>query len=61
MTEHEIIQAIKDNKNVCWKNKAYKVILCGEYSLYTIFEYNESMCALMQSEYKDCFIEVNKQ
>ena len=56
MGELEIIEAIKAGKKVHWSNEGYKVILQGQYSLYTIFESNQSMCALMPSEYKDCFV-----
>ena len=58
MNESEIIEAIEKGKNVYWKNADYKVILRGQYSLYTVFKYNESIRALMTLEYKDCFIGV---
>ena len=58
MNESEIIEAIEKGKNVYWKNTGYKVILCGQYSLYTVFKYNDSIRALMTLEYKECFVGV---
>lgn len=58
MNESEIIEALEQGKNVYWKNAGYKVILCGRYSLYTVFKYNDPIRALMTSEYKECFIGV---
>ena len=58
MNESEIMEAIEKGKNVYWKNERYKVILCGRYSLYTVFKYNDSTRALVAMEYKNCFIGV---
>ena len=58
MDESEIIEAIEKGKNVYWQNERYKVILCGQYSLYTVLKYNDSIRALMTLGYKDCFIGV---
>ena len=51
----EIIQAIKQGKNVYWSNSAYRVFLENG-KLYEINAYNESMCGLQESQYKACFI-----
>lgn len=58
MNESEIFEAIEKGKNVYWKNASYKVILCGRYSLYTVFKPKRSIRALMTLEYKECFIGV---
>ena len=56
MTKLEIIQALNNGLKVYWSNTGYKVFLDNG-CLYTIFIYNDSMCGLNESEYKDCFIE----
>ena len=56
MTKLEIIQALNNGLKVYWSNTGYKVFLDNG-RLYTIFTYNDSMCGLQESEYKDCFIE----
>ena len=58
MTNQEILTALNNGKNVYWSNTAYKVFLQFG-TLYTINIYNDSMCGLQESEYKDCFIEEN--
>ena len=54
MNYNEIIQAIEQGKNVYWINSAYKVFLENGV-LYEINLYNDSMCKLQDSQYKDCF------
>ena len=56
MTKLEIMQALEQGQKVYWINSAYKVFLDNG-KLYEINVYNESMCSLQESEYKDCFIE----
>ena len=51
MSYLEIMQA-----KVYWINSAYKVFLENG-KLYEINVYNESMCSLQESQYKECFIE----
>lgn len=54
MTYSDIMQALKDNISVFWINPAYKVLLQnGE--LYVIYEYNNYMTKLNESEYAECF------
>lgn len=54
MIYSDIIQALKDNINVFWINKAYKVFVQnGE--LYVIYEYNGYMTRLAESECVECF------
>ena len=55
MTHQEIMQALENGFKVCWSNSAYKVLLDNG-KLYEINAYNESMCSLQESQYKDCFI-----
>lgn len=55
MSYLEITEAIKQGKNVYWINTAYRVLLENG-KLYEINVYNESMCGLQESQYKDCFI-----
>ena len=55
MNEQEIIQALENGFKVCWSNSAYKVFLDSG-KLYEINIYNNSMCALRESQYKECFI-----
>ena len=52
----EIIQALENGFKVYWINSAYRVFLENG-KLYEINVYNMSMCALQDSQYKDCFIE----
>ena len=56
MNEQEIMQALENGLKVFWSNSAYKVLLENG-KLYEINVYNESMCGLQESQYKDCFIE----
>ena len=56
MSYLEIIQALNNGLKVHWINSAYKVFLENG-RLYEINVYNESMCRLQESQYKDCFIE----
>ena len=56
MSYNEIIQAIEKGKKVYWINSAYRVFLENG-KLYEINVYNMSMCALEESQYKECFIE----
>ena len=56
MSYNEIIQAIENGKKVYWINSAYRVFL-EKGKLYEINVYNMSMCALGESQYKECFIE----
>ena len=55
MNKQEIMQALENGLKVFWINSAYKVFLDNG-KLYEIYEYNGSMCALQESQYKDCFI-----
>ena len=55
MSYNEIIEALKNGLKVFWSNSAYKVFLDNG-KLYEINIYNDSMCALQESQYKDCFI-----
>ena len=55
MTYQDIIQALENGLKVCWINSAYRVLLENG-KLYEINVYNESMCSLQESQYKDCFI-----
>lgn len=55
MNHNEIMQALENGLKVCWINSAYKVFLDNG-KLYEINLYNESMCALQESQYEDCFI-----
>lgn len=57
MSYSEIMQALENGLKVFWSNSAYKVFLDSG-KLYEINVYNGSMCALQESQYKDCFIEV---
>ena len=56
MSYLEIMQALKNGFKVFWINSAYKVFLDNG-KLYEINVYNESMCGLQESQYKECFIE----
>ena len=56
MSYNEIMQALENGLKVCWSNSAYKVFLDNG-KLYEINAYNESMCGLPESQYKNCFIE----
>ena len=56
MSYLEIMQALENRLKVYWINSAYKVFLDNG-KLYEINVYNESMCALQESQYKECFIE----
>lgn len=55
MNKQEIIQALENGLKVYWSNSAYKVFLDNG-KLYCIYEYNSYMTALVETEYKDCFI-----
>mgnify|MGYP003692968831 CR=1 FL=1 len=55
MSYLEIIQALENGLKVYWINSAYRVFLENG-KLYEINAYNESMCKLQESQYKDCFI-----
>lgn len=57
MNKQEIMQALENGLKVYWINSTYKVFLDNG-KLYEINVYNESMCALQESQYEDCFIEV---
>ena len=57
MSYIEIMQALENGFKVYWINSAYKVFLDNG-NLYEINIYNDSMCAVQESQYKDCFIEV---
>ena len=59
MSYNEIIQALENDFKVYWINTAYKVFLENG-KLYEINIYNDSMCGLPESQYKDCFIEGTK-
>ena len=56
MSYLEIIQVLENGLKVFWINSAYKVFLDNG-KLYEINVYNESMCGLQESQYKECFIE----
>ena len=55
MSYLEIIEALKQGKNVFWSNTGYKVFLQNGV-LYEINLINDSMCKLQDSQYNDCFI-----
>ena len=55
MSYNEIMQALENGFKVYWINSAYRVLLENG-KLYEINVYNESMCSLQESQYKDCFI-----
>lgn len=55
MSYNEIMQALEQGQKVYWINTAYRVFLENG-KLYEINIYNDSMCALQESQYKDCFI-----
>ena len=54
MKYDEIMQALENGFKVYWINSAYKVFLDNG-KLYEINVYNESMCILQESQYKECF------
>ena len=54
MSYIEIMQALENGFKVYWINSAYKVFFDNG-KLYEINIYNESMCALQESQYKECF------
>ena len=56
MSYLEIMQALNKGLKVCWINSAYKVFLDNG-KLYEINLYNDSICGLQESQYKECFIE----
>ena len=56
MSYNEIMQALENGLKVCWSNSAYKVFIDNG-KLYEINIYNDSMCSLQESQYKECFIE----
>ena len=56
MSYNEIMQALENGFKVYWSNSAYRVFLENG-KLYEINVYNESMCKLPESQYKNCFIE----
>ena len=55
MSYLEIMQALENGFKVYWINSAYNVFLENG-KLYEINVYNESMCGLQVSQYKECFI-----
>ena len=55
MSYIEIMQALENGLKVYWINSAYRVFLENG-KLYEINAYNDSMCKLQESQYKDCFI-----
>ena len=55
MSYLEIIEALKQGKNVFWSNTGYKVFLQNGV-LYEINLINDSMCKLQESQYDACFI-----
>ena len=55
MSYNEIMQALENGLKVYWINSAYRVLLENG-KLYEINVYNESMCSLQESQYKECFI-----
>ena len=55
MSYIEIMQALENGFKVYWINSAYGVFLENG-KLYEINVYNESMCSLQESQYKECFI-----
>ena len=55
MSYLEIMQALENGLKVHWINTAYRVLLENG-KLYEINVYNESMCGLQKSQYKECFI-----
>ena len=55
MTYDEIVQALENDFKVFWINSAYKVFLQNG-KLYVIYEYNNYMVRLAESEYAECFI-----
>ena len=55
MKYDEIMQALENGFKVYWINSAYKVFLDNG-KLHEINVYNESMCILQESQYKDCFM-----
>ena len=54
MSYLEIMQALENDLKVYWSNSAYNVFLDNG-KLYEINIYNESMCGLQESQYKECF------
>ena len=56
MSYNEIMQALENGLKVYWINSAYKVFLDNG-KLYEINIYNDSMCGLQASQYKECFVE----
>ena len=55
MSYIEIMQALENGFKVYWINSAYKVFFDNG-KLCEINIYNDSMCGLQESQYKDCFI-----
>lgn len=55
MSYIEIMQALENGLKVYWINSAYTVFLENG-KLYEINAYNETMCGLQESQYKECFI-----
>ena len=55
MSYLEIIEALNNGLKVYWINSTYNVFLDNG-NLYEINIYNESMCGLQESQYKECFI-----
>ena len=56
MSYLEIMQALENGLKVFWSNTSYKVFLDNG-KLYEINVYNDSVCGLQESQYKECFIE----
>ena len=55
MTYQDIMQALKKGLKVHWSNTAYRVFIQSG-RLYTIYEHNNYMIEMAESEYADCFI-----
>ena len=55
MSYLEIMQALENGFKVHWMSSACKVFLDNG-KLYEINAYNDSMCGLQETQYKDCFI-----
>lgn len=55
MSYLDIIEAVKQGKNVYWMNTGYTVSHAHN-GLYITFERNSYYSKLQESEYQDCFI-----
>lgn len=56
MKYDQIVTALDKGYKVYWINSAYKVFFENG-RLCSIYKYNSYMTALIESEYKDCFIQ----